>query len=298
MCWTLQDIQEDGNRVKGHISTFEVARSQLKDAMRSRRFGLIRYVVSPEHKSQESEKMNQPMQSCGLNTLKCRKTWWIWCELALDSFGYIGFWFWNSPESIKKTLTMLVFQVTDLKPWKSWEWRWDHGPVRPCTKLHRSLRRKVPTMDGYERNDDHPKRVLYQSQNVLIHTAKKNLSPGNFALAFHFSKTPWKYHDFQWETCHQSFAAPHFWSSRGFYIPVITLQTLVTTREPPGLKMRLHYVRDYLSKVTVTVVVMQLRWDAPSRLCIMDGYLAAWRTQYSKWVASQFLSHDSDGPLQ
>ena len=23
MCWTLQDIQEDCNRVKGHISTFE-----------------------------------------------------------------------------------------------------------------------------------------------------------------------------------------------------------------------------------------------------------------------------------
>ena len=23
MCWTLQDIQDDCNRVKGHISTFE-----------------------------------------------------------------------------------------------------------------------------------------------------------------------------------------------------------------------------------------------------------------------------------
>lgn len=66
------------------------------------------------------------------------------------------------------------------------------------------------------------KGFVSKSECSNSHRPKKNLSPGNFALAFHFSKTPWKYHDFQWETCHQSFAAPHFWSSRGFYIPVIT----------------------------------------------------------------------------
>ncbi len=77
-----------------------------------------------------------------------------------------------------------------------------------------------------------------------------------------------------------------FWRGRGrgFYIPVITLQALVTTCGPQGLKMRLHYVRDYLSKVWQLRSWLWCRWDemphpATPHHAWLFGCLADWITQ-------------------